>query len=127
MEIKGIIDTWGCPILQCDVGNPHTLQKATFKAVIDTGAFHFHLKQWYIDALNLPVISPAEALHPKEGKQDTFNYSGILHFEFGHCSIVIQPILDSYEYDFIIGTQFLLGKTFNYDNPASAWKIHWEA
>lgn len=128
MEITGTIDMFGVPIFQCDVANAETMMKTTVNTVIDTGAYHFHLKQFYIDALKLPVVSTSEIHHPTEGIVNTYEYSGVLDFEFGRCSIIIKPIiLQSYGYDFIIGTSFLDKKHFLYDSIAGVWKIDWEA
>ncbi|HMJ48401.1 MAG TPA: hypothetical protein VK498_13805 [Ferruginibacter sp.] len=127
MEIIGTIDKWGCPIFQCDIANTGTFQKTTVKAVIDTGAFDYCLKQIYIEALQLPIISEIEINHPTEGKRNAYKYKGAILFgENVLPDIEIQPlILENYEHDFIIGTRFLLGKSFKYESLNDQWMIYW--
>ena len=125
MDISGIIDDWGSPILDCAVCNGITMKKVSVKALIDTGAFYFHSKQFIIDALQLPELSVMEINFAMHGKESKLSYEGSLEIEdIVIPKIKILPLHESFNYDFIIGVQFLVGFVFNYEGQGGKWNIH---
>lgn len=124
MQIKGTIDEWGCPILECAVCSNSTMKKVSVKALIDTGAFNFHAKQVIIDSLQLPSISNAEINHAVDGTSSKIIYTGVLEIEnMVFPDIKILPLHESFNYDFIIGVQFLVGFVFKYEGQRRKWEI----
>ena len=124
-NISGIIDEFGCPVLDCAVCNNSTMKKVSVKALIDTGAFNFHVKQSVIDLLKLPQLSLQEGNYAMEGKLTKLSYEGSLEIEdIIFPKIMILPLDESFNYDFLIGVQFLIGFVFNYEGQRRKWSIY---
>ena len=93
-KISGTIDKWRCPILECSIANEITMNSTKVIGIIDTGAYKYFLKQHFIDALNLPLISNVQFQHPIEGLVTANCYKGLMDFNFGVLSnISILPLI----------------------------------
>lgn len=125
-NIKGEIGKWGLAMCKVIVQNPLTNKFIEVRAVIDTGAYHYCIKQKVIDFLELPKMGEGSVAMPVEGVQKTGIYRANLIFEPDklisniYCNVLI---VDDYEAEVIIGTFFLQGKSFNYNTLLNSWRI----
>jgi|ERR1035437_3847867 hypothetical protein len=122
-EISGTIDDWGSPIIDCYIANVEETKSYKVIGLIDTGSYHFHLKKQIIDNLELESISKIKSNLPMAGIEDLNAYSALASIGKGVFNIVVCHMKDTFNYDFIIGTQFIKGKNFSYNWENKIWTI----
>jgi hypothetical protein len=129
MEITGIIDDWGCPIFECYIANSAKTKSVIVKGIIDTGSFDCHLKKNAIEMLELTPNGEREINHPKGGFKIAKSYPAFCQLGstdgYGIFEIKAYEMLENYNYDFIMGSVFLLGKNFHYNWQDKNWRIFW--
>ena len=126
MEIRGNIDQWGCPVLECTVVDLAETKAHVVLGIIDTGSFHFGLKKSIIEKIGLIEINNQEINRPIVGTKINRIFIGKAQIGSGIFSdLTIMEIDDSFNYDFLIGSQFLLGKSFVIDGKNKFWSITW--
>ena len=128
-NIKGEIGLWGLPLCKIIVVSPEDeSQFLEVTGVIDTGAYDYFITQKVIDLLKLPKVGEGKVDHAIAGTKDSciykadFVFNKELRLNSFLCKVLI---MESYPAEVILGTSFLEGKSFYYNNLTGTWRVVW--
>ena len=125
LTVKGILSKYACPEIDLifDFGSNSPIK---VKAIIDTGAFHNHVKHELMLSLQVASFKTETQSHPIHGFFEanlfstSFKISGIDKV----FSSDFYQIQGTYMYDVIIGTEFLSQcKKFTYNGKKKIYTL----